>query len=958
MSPRPRRALRLPALAVGLLLAVGTTSLPAQAASRSASSGGDPTRSSEAGVYLVTLTGRATADNPRTRPDPGERFDRTRPGVRRLAAALRMRQDRVLGRVGDPRVLYRYTTVLDGFAARLDEVQVKALRTDPAVALVERNVVQHPASDPGHLLGLRGPGGAWSAAGGRGQAGKGVVVGVVDSGIWPENPSFAGLPQPRPGRARALPGFHGACAPAERWAEDDCNAKVVSARWFVDGFGRHRLASTELLSPRDTTGHGSHAASVAAGEPGVDVTIDEQDFGRDSGMAPAAHLAVYKACWTAPDPSDDGCATADVVAAVDRAVADGVDVLSYSVTGSSNPADTVSRAFLSASTAGVFVAAAAGNRTTGSDAVGNVAPWVTTVGASTHPLYQGGVRLGDGRTFIGAMASDSAVPPTGLVLGGDSAADVAGRGPAARCEAGSLDADRVRDRIVVCDRGVVPRVEKSDEVARAGGVAMVLVNTSPDTLEADVHAVPTVHLDAADAAEVKAYVRAAGETATASLDPDAAKDVAAPAIAPFSARGPVPDADVVKPDLTAPGVAVVGAVAPPSSSGRLWDLRSGTSVSAPHVAGLAAFLRGLHPTWSPARLKSAMMTTADDLEGTAGPFAQGAGQVDPQGLLDPGVVLDVAPRSWRKFLAGERGAAELNLPSLAVGDLVGRTTLVRRLTNVGATTETYTASVDGLRGIDVTVRPRTVTLRPGQTRAVRIRLVATPDAPVHEYAKGGLTWTGLTHQASIPVAVRTTAVDAPREVGAEVDAGRAVVSGRTGTGRPVEVSGVGLAAAYPIGISLQPGRFDQQHPENDADTFSTSVSVPAGTTAARFEIAGSNSGDDVDLYLFRDGRLVSESTGPGAEADLTLLDPATGDYTVTVHAVEAGNAAAVTGQLCTWVVGPTDSHDVSVETEQTGAGAGAPFRSTVSWGDLDATKRWFGVVRYTGTDRRTLLRIG
>ncbi|MGN6574877.1 MAG: S8 family serine peptidase [Nocardioides sp.] len=958
MSPRPRRAQRLLGLAVGALLAVGTASLPAQAAPGTRGPAGDPTRATEPGIYLVTLTGRATADSPATRPAPGDRIDRTRPAVRSLAATLRVRQDRVLARVGDPQVIYRYTTVLDGFAARLDEEQVKALRADPDVALVERNVVHRTASDPDQLLGLQGPGGAWNAAGGRGQAGKGVVVGLVDSGIWPENPSFAGLPQPRPGRARALPGFHGACAPAERWTEDDCNAKVVSARWFVSGFGRERIASTELLSPRDTTGHGSHAASVAAGEPGVDVTIDGQDFGRDSGMAPAAGLAVYKACWTAPDPADDGCATADVVAAVDRAVADGVDVLSYSVTGSEDPGDTISRAFLSASTAGVFVAAAAGNRVPGSDAVGNVAPWVATVGASTHPLYQGGVRLGDGRTFIGAMASDAPVPPTPLVLAGDGAADGAARGSAARCEAGSLDADEVRGRVVVCDRGVVPRVEKSDEVARAGGLAMVLVNTSPDTLEADVHAVPTVHLDAADAAEVKAYARSAGDGATASLDPDAAADVAAPAIAPFSARGPVPDADVLKPDLTAPGVAVVGAVAPPSSSGRLWDLRSGTSVSTPHVAGLAAFLRGLHPTWSPSRLKSVMMTTADDLEGGAGPFAEGAGQVAPRDLVDPGVVLDAAPRSWRRFLAGERGAAELNLPSLAVGDLVGRTTVVRRLTNVASTTETYTASISGLRGVEVTVRPQTVKLRPGQTRAVRIRLVATPDAPVDEYAKGRLTWTGLTHQATIPVAVRATAVDAPVEVGAEIDSGKAVLTGRTGTGRPVEVAGVSLAAAYPVGISLQPGRFDEHHPENDADTFSTAVSVPPGTSAARFEVTGANSDDDVDLYVFRDGELVRESTGPGAEADLTLLDPSPGDYTVTVHAVEAGNGAAVTGQLSTWVVGPSDSADVSVETEQGGSRAGAPFRATVAWDELDPTQRWFGVVRYAGTDRRTLLRIG
>jgi len=251
-----------------------------------------------------------------------------------------------------------------------------------------------------------------------------------------------------------------------------------------------------------------------------------------------------------------------------------------------------------------------------------------------------------------------------------------------------------------------------------------------------------------------------------------------------------------------------------------------------------------------------------------------------------------------------------------------------------------------------------VTLRPGQTRAVRIRLVATPDAPVGEFAKGHLTWTGRTHQARIPVAVRAGAVDAPEEVGAEVTSGRAVVTGRTGNGRPVEVAGVGLASAYPVGLSLQPGGFDELHPENDADTFSTSVTVPPRTTAARFEVSGSNGGDDVDLYLFRDGDLVSESTGPGPRADLTLLDPAAGDYTVTVHAVEAGNGAAVTGQLTTWVVGPDQSGDVSVRTRQGGSRAGAPFRATLSWDGLDPTKRWFGVVRYAGTDRRTLLRIG
>ncbi|MGZ8737939.1 MAG: S8 family serine peptidase [Nocardioides sp.] len=962
MSPRPHHARRLAVFTAGLLIATGTTGLtPAQAAAGARTDSADPTLTTQAGTYLVTLIDRPAAAHSSTRPGPSERFDRTRPAVKQLAERLRVRQDRVLEAAGDPQVLYRWTTVLNGFAARLDEAQVKVLRADPRVALVERSTVQRPASDSAGFLGLPGAGGAWSRAGGPAEAGKGVVVGVVDSGIWPENPSFAGLPQQRPGTSRGLPGFHGDCAPAEQWKVEDCNTKVVSARWFLRGFGLDNLASTEIVSARDSTGHGSHDASTAAGERRVNVLIDGQSFGSDSGMAPAARLAVYKACWTAPDPADDGCSTADTVAAVDRAVADGVDVLSYSVAGSSNPQDTLSRAFLSAASAGVFVAAAAGNRVPGDAGVGNAAPWVTTVGASTHRLYQGAVRLGDGRSFVGAMASDQDVQSTGVVLARDAAADGSAPGAAARCEPGSLDAAVVADQVVVCERGEIARVDKSSTVSRAGGAAMVLVNTVADSVEADVHALPTVHLDVDDAAALTSYLRESGDAATASLDPDASEDVDLPTVAPFSARGPLPGGDLLKPDLTAPGVAVVGAVAPPSSSGRLWDLRSGTSVSAPHVAGLAAFLLSVHPTWSPARLKSAMMTTADHLDGAAGPFAEGAGQVDPEGFLDPGLVLDSVPASWRRFLDGEIRPQDLNLPSVAVDGLVGRTTVVRRLTNVGRTTETYTASVTGLDGVAVRVRPRTVTLRPGQTRAVRIRLTATPSAPVGDYARGRITWTGLTHQARMPVVVRTASVAAPEEVGVGVDSRRIVVDGRTGTGRPVQAAGVQLAPADPVGLSLRPGDFDVRSPASDADTFSTTVTVTPGSEAARFEVAGNNAGDDLDVYVFRDGELVEQSNGRSAREAVTLLEPAAGDYTVYVHAVGAGNGATSTGELSTWVLdeqGDGDG-DVEVETEQSGTGPGAPFRATVSWGDdLDPTRRWFGVLSYVGSDQRTVLRIG
>jgi hypothetical protein len=567
------------------------------------------------------------------------------------------------------------------------------------------------------------------------------------------------------------------------------------------------------------------------------------------------------------------------------------------------------------------------------------------------------VRLGDGRVLTGAMASDVAVPAAPLVLARDAAAPRASRRAADLCTAGSLDPAAVRQRIVVCERGVVPRLDKSAAVARAGGVAMVLVNTTEATLEADVHAVPTVHLGRADGAAVRAYARSAGEGAVASLEPGPVHAAADPTVARFSARGPVPGRNLLKPDLLAPGVAVVGAVAPVADTGRLWDLRSGTSVSASHVAGLAAFLRSVHPRWSVARLRSAMMTTADPMTGPDRPFAEGAGQVDAARFLDPGLVLDQRPSAWQAFVDGARSGADLNLPSLAVGHLVGSATTVRRLTNVGHFRETYTATVSGLAGIHVHVRPRSFTLRPGQTRAVRIRLVATPSAPVRQHSVGSLVWQGARHQVRIPVAVRAAAVQAPGVVDGSVGAGRVVVPGRSGTGRAVRVADVALAGTTPVGVSLRPGRFDATAPANDADTYSTTVEVPAGTSVARFEVVGSNAGDDLDLFVFRGGRLVADSAGRGPRAVVTLPEPSRGDYTVTVHAADAGNGAVSTGELSSWVVGPGTSPAVSTHTVQRGRSPRSPFRTTVRWGGLDPTQRWFGVVDYARSGARTYLRL-
>jgi hypothetical protein len=962
--------LRLQALTGAVALAGGLLvgAVPAVAAPPP---GADPARSTAPGVYVVTMSAPPAASYDggvrglrATSPAGGARFDRTRPAVAAYSRWLVARQDRLLHRVGDPAVLYRYTTALDGFAATLTGDQARRLRAAAEVLRVERSTKQRidrtpstPAvgSSTRDLLGLPGPRGAWAEHGGVARAGHGVVVGVVDSGIWPENPSFSGLADSTPGTAGALPGFHGGCAPAASWDVGDCTEKIVSARWFVDGFGAENVAAAEYLSPRDGTGHGSHVASTAAGDDGVRVQVDGQRFGTTSGMAPAARLAVYKACWTAPDPVDDGCTSADTVAAVDRAVADGVDVLNYSVSGSRLADDSVARAFLGAASAGVLVTTSAGNGGR-AGSVTHVAPWVTTVAASTHHDFSGAVRLGDGSSHVGAMLSDEPVRSTNVVLAGTIAAPGTSRAAARHCTPGSLDATRAQGRVVVCDRGGGARVDKSAAVAEAGGVGMVLADTGPQGVDADVHAVPTVHLDERESAAVKTYVRRSGSRATAALDPRVRGAGRAPAIAGFSGRGPAEASggDVLKPDLTAPGVSILGAVAPPSDSGRSWDVVSGTSASAPHVAGLAAFIAGVHPDWSPARVKSAMMTTAYDLAGPHGPLVEGAGEVNPRGFLDPGLVFDAEPSAWRRVLAGEAPAREVNAASLALGHLVGPTTVQRRVTNVGDRWESYSVRVLGMPDVDVQAFPATVRLGPGQSRTVRLRITARPAAQVDRDVTGWLVWKGDRHRVRVPVSVRPSVLAAPEQVTGAGDRGRVVVQGRSGNGRTVKLHSTRLVAATSTPLRLRPARLDPRRPRSERDADIRTVRVPVGTDVARFSLAGASG--DVDLYVFRAGRLVDRATG-GTPAEVTLSRPAAGSYRLYADTRATVKDRPASARLDTWVVPARGGAAVTLSTDAVGFAPGKRFRYSASWKHLDPGKRYLGAVSYGDSGRRTLVTV-
>ena len=962
------------ALACTTLIASAAATAPA-AATSSAAAGDDAAAAARAfgasagpapapGTYIVVLNNAPSAAR------EGLGYDSRSASTRQYEARLRAEQDAVLDRVGNPSTLYRYTTTVNGFSAELTSDEVVALRKDRAVLSVQRS--EQVTADTVHtpkFLGLSGPHGQWAQHGGFAKAGEDVVVGVLDTGIWPENPSFK-ADQPAVG---AVPGFHGICQPGEKWRRATCNSKVVSARYYDRGISSsEEITDADYLSPRDGVGHGSHTTATAAGNHGIDVHIEGQAFGDASGMAPAARIAVYKVLWEVAGHEGSGTGDeSDIVAAIDQSVRDGVDVINYSIgsTGGGDPfTDASNLAFMNAATAGVFVAASAGNDGATST-VGNNAPWETTTAASTSYLYQGAVRLGNGDSYVGAMVSDDNVPRSDLVYSGDIAADGADQEEAELCGPDTLDDAAADGTIVVCDRGIFDRVAKSAEVARAGGIGMVLTNVTTNSTDADFHAVPTVHLDVPDADAVRDYAQTNG--ATARIDASGADDTAVPQIAGFSSRGPaVPgEGDILKPDIAAPGVSIVAAVAPPSNEGRRWDLYSGTSMASPHIAGLAAFIHALRPRWSPMMIKSAMMTTAYNLQGNHHPFAQGAGHVQPRRFLQPGLVLDARGSDWMNFLSGQGvtqgngdpltpnpiDASNLNQPSIAIGDMAGSQTVRRTFTNVTGTTETYAISTRGLTGLEVD-GPSEVTVPAGREKKVAWTFTATDDANMARYTIGKVVLTGDNgHVVRLPVAIRPIPLVAPDEVSGDVPAGQVVVRGKSGFSGEVDLITSGLVGSETVETTLESGPFDEEDPEEDADTYHDTLTVPAGGGTVRFRTDG-DVGDDLDLFLYLGDTLLAASATSSADEQLTGYRVPAGTYDVYVNAFAGGDDVAL--RYDQWAVVPgDDAGNLTLDPDPLTVETGERFSYTAEWSGLDADQNWFGVVDYDDTGEHTYVSI-
>jgi len=656
----------------------------------------------------------------------------------------------------------------------------------------------------------------------------------------------------------------------------------------------------EFASARDTDGHGTHTSSTAAGNYDVDGVAFGTSYGRISGMAPRARIAVYKACWARPP--EGGCSGVDLVAAIDQAVADGVDVINYSISGTgTNYLDAVEVAFLFAADAGVFVAASSGNSGPSPSTTNHPSPWLTTVAASTHDRGTAGtVTLGDGSVHTG-MTIGVGAGPAPLVFSSSVGLAGANATEVRLCYPGRLDPALVAGKIVLCDRGVIARVDKSLAVQLAGGVGMVLANTSANSLNADLHVIPTVHIDHVSGAVVRAYAQTLGATAKLSaLIPGVA---VAPVVAAFSSRGPSrASSDILKPDVTAPGVDIFASYSP-APRGANHDFLSGTSMSSPHIAGIAALIKHANPTWTPMMIKSAIMTTASQLmnNGAAipgNPFGFGAGHVAPSSAADPGLVYNTTFNDWLAFLCGtgqlqasycpliKIDPSDLNLASITVGELAGSQTVKRTVRNVGAA-GTYTANVQAPAGVNVTVTPSSLTLAKGQSATYQVRFSSTTAAVLNSYAFGALTWTDGTHNVRSPLTVRPVPLSAPAAASSNGGAiSIPIVFGYDGV--------FGASARGLVAANTTPGNVVDD-PANDIDTaLATGVGItvhpvviPAGTTLARISLfdANTDGADDLDLYVFNAaGTTLLGSSGSGTSAEeVNLVNPAAQTVLVVVH---------------------------------------------------------------------------
>lgn len=905
----------------------------------------------------------------------GNRYNAKSKKLQAYTERLKARQTEIANAGGAVKVLHNYVHTFNGFAAQMSKSAADALRNNPDVAGVwEDEMFTIDTANTPEFLGLTGADGQHTLN----IKGEDVVVGILDTGITPENPSFAddgSYTDP------AALGWEGVCDAGE----DDtfsCNNKLIGARYYGDTFASVYDIQTELgefIGPRDADGHGSHTAGTAAGNEGVPAMKNGAQIGVMSGIAPRARVAAYKVCWnsdyTTPEGEDQaGCFPSDSMAAIDQAVVDGVDVLNFSIGGSRTDLTYPSTsAMLRAADAGVSVAVSAGNSGPETQTIGTPAPWVTTVGASTY----------DGVSATNAMqASVNGDPMLYSFVEGaitkplSETGPVAGKLVLAEPLRGCYDdgvtptplanAEEVAGNIALIQRGDCAFTQKVTRAVESGASAVVVYTVAGN---------PVTALGGDFVGQIPGGMIGdeAGDTLAALLSDGLDVDVELSAsifidqqevgniMADFSSRGPnASTLDVIKPDITAPGVRILAATTDTpmfGEQGQQVAYLSGTSMSSPHIAGMSALLKGQYPQWSPAQVKSALMTTAyqgvtkEDGETPADPFDFGAGHAAPVQAMNPGLTYDAGYFDYMAFMCGlgetsfvanESGYAcsdyqaagfsldpsQLNYPSIAIGELASEQTVFRTVTDVSGNGGNYTVALEGLEGLDVSVvtydgegnptESDNLVVEPGMRAAYGITFNKTSDTVIGEWVFGGLVLTNTDGTVvRSPIAIMPTPdvkIDVPASISKELKRGRASF--------PVEMQYNGSTSMDYAGLApliLAPDTISQDPASSfeflGAGTSYTAWTVPEGTTLARFSLRDQfvyDDGADIDLYVYRcvaySCAQVGSSLNVASNEDVILLNPEpaanadAGDFYIAMtHGYTVPSGEAEFDQLV-WIV--------------------------------------------------------
>ncbi|TYG63350.1 hypothetical protein ES288_D06G022400v1 [Gossypium darwinii] len=636
------------------------------------------------------------------------------------------------------KLIYTYNHVIQGFSASLTPAELESLKNTPGyVSSVKDRVVKVDTTHSFKFLGLNSGTGVWPVS----RFGKDVIIGVIDTGVWPESESFND-----DGMSDVPSRWKGECESGTQFNSSMCNKKLIGARFFNKGLIAHKPNITiSMNSTRDTEGHGTHTSTTVAGTYVKDASYFRYAPGTARGIAPMARVAMYKTLW------EEGSYTTDVIAAIDQAITDGVDVLSLSLSWSQVELyeDPVAIATFAAIEKNIFVSTSAGNDGPDVETLNNGIPWVITVAAGTMD-----------RDLSATLSLGNKVSVNGL-------AQYAGNFSSStefpivfmdKCDE-TTELETIKHKIIVCQD---PYTEDSlndqfNNINLAGNVAGVFISNSSDVYDHLKSSFPAIFLQEKDGATVVDFIKTNTDPKASIVFKKTILGVEpSPKVTSYTSRGPSYSCpSVLKPDIMAPGDSVLAAWPPNLEAASVNDdlmyskfnLLWGTSMACPHVSGIGALLKAVYPNWSPAAIRSALMTTSDQIDNTgnpikdigrslqpADPLAMGAGHVNPNKALNPGLIYDATVQDYIDLLCGlnftqkqiktitrttsnncSNPSLDLNYPSFIAffNDWFAEpnsTTMMefrRTVTNVGDERSTYKANVTPLTGLKVTVEPDT-----------------------------------------------------------------------------------------------------------------------------------------------------------------------------------------------------------------------------------------------------------